>query len=191
MGAPKGLRQPESPNVHIWESRRSKTPPKFNERTNKRGRKGRKLWRAREKKKERNFGVQREGWRGGGSSGGFAVWGSGFRVQGKCFSGQKHKQNKKKKWKRRKQEKTEKEETEQTPSVRLRPISTKSNWPKSSILVQRGGVLRKVVQGSPDQQPQQRQTQNKWGPKGRLLSQVREKVFGVWVFWVQKIWPKH
>ena len=47
--------EPESPNVHISGSLPSKTPPKFNERTPKREKKERKLWRETEKK-ERNFG---------------------------------------------------------------------------------------------------------------------------------------
>ena len=48
-------RQPESPNVHMSGSRPSKTPPKFNERTPKREKKERKLWREKEKT-ERIFG---------------------------------------------------------------------------------------------------------------------------------------
>ena len=46
---------PRTPTVHIWGPRRFKTPPKFHEKTNKRGRKDRILWREREKT-ARNFG---------------------------------------------------------------------------------------------------------------------------------------
>ena len=50
---------PRTPNVHISRTRPSKTPPKFHERTSKREKKERKLWR-----EERNFGP----------SGGKRVW---------------------------------------------------------------------------------------------------------------------
>ena len=79
-------RQPESPNVHISGFRPSKTPTKFNERTPKREKKERKLWRERDKK-ERNFGRSGGGLSGGGGSPegsspeGNGVQGSGFRVQ--------------------------------------------------------------------------------------------------------------
>ena len=83
----------------LWGRRRApalQTPPKFNEKTSKRGRE--------EEKKAKFWAVRRscpaEGGPAslspveGGSSGG--LWGSGFGVQGSCFWGQKQKQNKKK-----------------------------------------------------------------------------------------------
>ena len=62
-------RQPESPNVHIGGSRPSKTPPIFHGKTHKRWKKERKLWRGREKKKERNVRRSGGGRSGGGRSG--------------------------------------------------------------------------------------------------------------------------
>ena len=60
-------RQPESPNVHIWGSPSSKTPPKFNEKDQQEREKRIKTV-AGEGKKERNFGRS-----GGGGSGGRGV----------------------------------------------------------------------------------------------------------------------
>ena len=66
--------------------------------------------------------------------------------------------------------------------------------------------LAQVVQGSPNQQkpqqpqtqPQQHQHRQKWRvdskPRIRVGSPLpgfRVGVFGVWAFWVRKIWPKH
>ena len=60
-------------------------------------------------------------------------------------------------------------------------------------------VWRRVVQGSLNQpQPQQHQHRQKWRVEakprisvGSPLPGFRVWVFGVWAFWVQKIWPKH
>ena len=69
---------PRTPNVHISGPRPSKTPPKFNEKTPKREKKERKLWRERGKKGEILGGPAERG------SGGERVWRreGGVRLRG-------------------------------------------------------------------------------------------------------------